>query len=307
MISRGKLGVLTLCLALGLAGCTQGKAVDLPGSLETEGKPDLNDRVRILASFDAQTPIVDAFRKVHPDVLVEWVKVSKDNMLEALTKEDSADLMIVDNGMIGGINDVDVFEDVSKAPYQAESLIEGTWFPGLPLESYRSLNGKQLIAIPKDVPLNFTFYREDILKKYGYPTEPAELARYLESPERWLEMAKKLKENNHWIFSYLSDPMYIASGGKGFFDKSKQYLRNDDDLEQAMNLTKAIASHSLARNLNIWDDNGKNAVRKDELVMIYIGEWAQNLLREWDPEKAGVWKMTRLPMNQFQSIGGSPS
>ncbi|WP_233531973.1 ABC transporter substrate-binding protein [Paenibacillus alkalitolerans] len=303
--------VLVLVLALALTGCKAARWASVDGTASEAGtlradggeKGGDNKHLRIQAFFDEQTEIVDSFRKANPDITVEWIKADGD-FLDGLMSDSPPDLLIVDNGRIREINDMDIFEDLGGALYSGASSMQ-SWFPELHLEPYRSLDGKKLIAIPKDVPLNFTFYRADILEKYGFPSEPEALARYLEDSQSWLEMAKVLHAHNHWIFSYQSDPVYVVSNSFGYFGRDGSFVRNNESMVAAMDIAKEITESGLARNLNIWDENGKKAIVDDEIVMIYLGEWARNLLQQWDPEQAGHWQMTRLPLGQFSTQGGA--
>ncbi|WP_426452204.1 ABC transporter substrate-binding protein [Paenibacillus sp. S-38] len=265
--------------------------------------PQENRKVRIMAPYEEQKGITDPFRALHPGTEIEWITARSDAFLDLLASDAPPDVIIADNSMLGELNVMDVFEDLSRPPYEAEK--NHTGFPGLSLDSFRSLDGSRLIAVPKDYPLAFTFYREDILAQFGYPTEPEALAAYLEDPQRWVDMAAGLRAAGHWIFNNPADPVYVAATGLGFFGKDRQYLRSGPLMVKAAELSRFIASSGLARRLNIWDENGREKIRKGELVMLYMGEWAGNLLKEWDPEHAANWKMTRLPMGVFGSQGGS--
>ncbi|MDQ0901077.1 ABC transporter substrate-binding protein [Paenibacillus sp. V4I7] len=296
---------IILLLVMALSGCDEimpkSEEYAQPAAKATEAKKS----IRIIATIDEQTPITQSFRQAHPDQNVEWVKTKGEDLSYALAGETSPDLVIVDNVWIRQLNDLDLFEDLSQDPYRAESRITDEWFPKLDLTSYKSLDGTKLIAIPKDLPVEFTFYRADILEKYGFPPEPKALGDYLEDPAHWVHMAKVLKQHSHWIFSYATDPTYMVSGGLGYLGRNKENPRNDARMVNALNTAKAIQAEGLVRNLNIWDDNGKNAIRNGELVMLYWGEWGKYLLKEWSPETSGQWKMTRLPLGSYVTRGGA--
>ncbi|AFC28693.1 family 1 extracellular solute-binding protein [Paenibacillus mucilaginosus 3016] len=262
-----------------------------------------NRKVRILASYDEQKQVTDSFRRLHPETEVEWIKARSDVFLDILASENPPDIIIMDNGMIAEVNAMDVFEDLSRPPYEAETRHAG--FPGLKLDGFRSLDGSRLIAVPKDFPMALTFYREDILAGYGYPVEPEALAAYLEDPRRWLDMAAGLRAAGHWIFNTPGDPVYVAATGRSFFGPDRQYQRSGPMMAEAAEMARTVEKSGLARKLNIWDENGREAIRKGEIVMLFMGEWAANLLKEWDPEHAAQWRMTRLPLGVYGSQGGA--
>lgn len=304
---RGLCAMLVLAL-IAMSGCTPAPdassetAPKGTGAIQDDGETSGGKKHLVIqADFDRQGTIVDSFLTANPDITVEWVYNSE--FLKGLKSASPPDLIIISNDRIRDMNDLDIFEDLSGPPYDAVSHLQ-TWFPELNLEPFRSLDGNRLISVPKDVSLNFTFYRADILQKYGFPAEPEELARYLEDPQRWQGMAKTLRAHNHWIFSYPSDPVYVVSNSLGFFGKDRSFPRNTAQIVETMDMLKEIAKSGLARNLNIWDDNGKRAIADGEIVMLYLGEWAQFLLKQWDPVHENQWKMTRLPLGRFSTQGG---
>ena len=79
------------------------------------------------------------------------------------------------------------------------------------------------------------FYREDLFRAVGLPTDPEELAEYLADADRWLGAAQSLKQG-HFLFQQDSEPLDLLGMQEGFFDESLRYVRNTPPLSKCWRL-----------------------------------------------------------------------
>jgi len=156
------------------------------------------------------------FVRLHPDVTVEWTHIvgeTRQPFLDALASGEPPDLLVVDFGLFSEMSGLDLFEDLGKPPYSAPS--HSDWFPGMDWYRFLAVEGGRMFAVAKDLPAAVTFYRADILDQYGYPSDPEELAVWMEDPDNWLAMAVDLKMHDHWIISWNHEPLELLSYGYG--------------------------------------------------------------------------------------------
>jgi multiple sugar transport system substrate-binding protein len=194
---------------------------------------------------------------------------------------------------MGKIHYLDVLEDLLKPPYNAKEIIGD--ITKSQLSFVMSPNGKKLNGLPMIQHPSVAFYRKDIFQKYGFPTDPDELGKYMEQPENWLKIAKELKKHDHWIAQWYSEPLDIYFKNRGFYDNNFKYIRSGQNAVRMMNVTRAVKENELASYLGIWDASGQEAVRSGKMAMVYIGCWGEQKLKEWAPNTKGLWRVTKLP------------
>jgi multiple sugar transport system substrate-binding protein len=226
-----------------------------------------------------------------------------DTVLEALANGEGPDLLSIENSYLGLFSHLSIMEDLRSPEFDLEFIKRA--FPGLNLDRYLSLDGSSLYAVPRDIPGTMTFYRADILREHGFPDEPEALGRFLEDPENWLSMAIKLKQHNIYTLQWPFELLDMISLGDHFFDREGKYIRSGPRYEVAFSLAQRAEKAGLVLNKSIWAPDGQEAIRRGELAMVYLGEWATANLKDWAPETAQLWQMTRLPFNTYSIHGGS--
>jgi multiple sugar transport system substrate-binding protein len=224
-------------------------------------------------------------------------------VLDGLAEGDGPDLLLVDSGLLGQLSALSIFEDFRSPDYHLDGVREA--FPGLDLDRYLSLDGQRIYAVPRDIQAAVTFYRADIFKAHGIPDDPDTLGKLLEDPEQWLNIAKKLKEDNIYLLQWPNEWMDILSMSGPFYNRDGTFARSSSLHKQALSLAQNVVRQDLALNKSIWEPSGMESLRNGELAMLYYGEWAQFSLREWVPDTAHLWRMTRLPLNLYGENGGS--
>ncbi|MCI3919094.1 ABC transporter substrate-binding protein [Paenibacillus sp. TRM 82003] len=278
--------------------------------------PDLSDAVKpkeagattlqVLAHYEAPDWAVEQFKALHPDIDLEW-SVVKDpgetGYLNAVASEDPPDLLIVENGLLSVMSGYDLFQDLSTFPKWSKA--SERWYPGLSWLRYTSAGSDAIFALPKDLPAAMTFYRADILEAHGFPSEPEALAKWMEAPERWLELAEALKANGHWISSWPNDPLYISSYGRGYFHPDLTFNRLDEKTVRMIETARRLEEKQLSLGTQLWSGAGQAAIAEGKIAMFYSGEWHSELLPKWDPDTYRLWRKTRLPFGEFGVAGGN--
>src|SRR5690606_851132 len=148
-----------------------------------------------------------------------------------------------------GFNAQAGLEDLLQSPYDAgkykNAFTEQNW------TRWMSIDETKLLAMPGEHMPSSMYYRDDILDDYGYPTEPEELATYLESTENFIEMAQAFKGDNKWVTTYRTAFINDNIGDRGYFDKDLNYTRTGDKFVEVLDLTKQLAQLDLISNMMI--------------------------------------------------------
>ncbi|WP_054943809.1 ABC transporter substrate-binding protein [Paenibacillus ihuae] len=235
-------------------------------------------------------------RSRYPDVDITYKTIPADKAVHAYLQsfaEDSVDLFILKGSWLGHFSEIDLFEDLSKAPYFADPLLDE--FPGPLRSSYRSFDEQKLLALPLAVDPMVTFYRYDVFEQANLPSRPEDLADYMVDHANWLHAAKSLKSGNQWIIPWVSEPLTLVTAGSTFFDKNMNYSFDRNQLVNALETGWEIEKYGLASSSNIYIDSGKIGIKDNKTVMFYAGVYYAEELKRIAPDMAGQWRMTALP------------
>ncbi|GEM_PF-1374701 len=264
------------------------------------------DQLTIWSYYDLDEWTREQITNMLPDVHVSYHIVPTLQAVElykkALTSDEVPDIFLLEAPMLGSFNDSQAFEDLAAAPYNAETLLER--YSDAITMPYRRFDGTGLVALPIDTNPIVTYYRQDVMQDAGFPTDPEELAVYMEKPDQWLDIARTLKQRDQWIASWGSYPLLIYQHTASFFDSQLHYLRNNEQVIQAIQLGRILEAEQLALTRSMFDTK-QNPIPSGEMVMFQTGYWFRHTLEELAPEQSGNWRITRLPFNAYGWSGSS--
>ncbi|HEX7055874.1 MAG TPA: extracellular solute-binding protein [Bacilli bacterium] len=309
------IAICAIFLAL-LAGCYQEeKPSSLPLLLSGDStEPDAqanaagdHPELTIWSFFDLDKTFLDKFAEAHPDVKIHTKTFAFEDALKAyiqsFTAGNSPDLFYLDNSFLGAFSGNDLLQDTLTPPFSAgkyrKQIADAIW------ESALSIDGKKLLAMPVGLAPAVTFYRADILAKYGFPTNPVELGNYIAHEENWLGMGKELKKHGIYIDQWDTEPMDLFALAHGLFDRNLNYQRDNDVFARALNISRNINRLGLDSRINIWNQDGNKAVSEGKFAMVYMGSWGEEQLKAWAPETSGLWRVTFAPFGQYGNWGST--
>ncbi|MCZ8519699.1 MULTISPECIES: ABC transporter substrate-binding protein [Paenibacillus] len=249
----------------------------------------------------------EAFRSKHPEVQVNVATFPQKDYVEAYLNglADSAppDLLLIGNEDIGEFNAIEGLENLEEPPYAAAAYKEA--IPGNLWKLYTSFDRERLISLPVQLPTAATYYRRDLLEDSGLPGDPEALGAYLETPENWLNVARRLKEKDHYIFQWDSEPVEVSAMQGNYVREDLSFARNQPVYQLTLDLAKEVRRAGLALRSSVRTEPGQEALRSGKLAMLYMGRWGVEALEQWAPQTKGLWSMTRLPLNLYGWSGGS--
>lgn len=244
---------------------------------------------------------IEAFESQYPNIQITLKAFSYESYEEvymnALLQGDVPDIMLFSSDHFGGFTDLNVFQDLKEDPFSVENYKED-----MPDSLWRlgsSFDQEKVIGVPLSTSPKVTYYRPDLLERYGYPTDPETLGEYLEDEDNWLDMARTLKKDDIWISQWPSEIVSLFTLESGLFSEDMEFLRTTETVEHAINLSKKIQQEQLTPGYDIYQDEGQTALKADKFAMIYQGTWGEDQINSIAPEQAGKWRVTRLPFNLY--------
>ncbi|MCX7749456.1 MAG: extracellular solute-binding protein [Clostridia bacterium] len=311
MRMRKVLTVLLLVCFI-LVGCNSATVPKGPSASSEDKGPETTkapENVEITVwTYDAYMgEATKLFEAKYPNIKVKLELFSYDDsnekFLKALSDGQGPDALVIDSSYFGQYVGLDVLQDLLEEPFAAgkykKDFPEGLWNSNL------SLDGKKLLGFPIATGPRVTFYRADIMQQNGFPSDPEELGKFMEDPKNWLEIGKKLKKKDQYIMQWTGDVTELMGMQAGIFDRDFNFVRNTDLFVKGLDITKEAHTLTLESNIGFWTDVGKTAIQSGQLAMVYIGAWAETDIKNYAPETAGKWRITRLPFGLYGWSGST--
>lgn len=263
--------------------------------------PNMSGELSLWAYYKGFDQLIPQFQERYPNVNVtvkDFEYGSYENeFLQALADGSVPDIMLVDSAQFASFASIKGVENLLDPPYNAE-MYEKDFSPGL-WRSNMSLDRKRLIGFPLSSSPILTYYRKDVMEKYGFPSEPKALGDYMADPENWLNMAKTLKKDGIYLTQWDPEVVLNYERTQSIFDDQLRFQRNNDRFKEAIDIAKVVNDLNLAAHIDVWTSSGEEAVRKGTIAMMYMGTWGGDQIQAWAPESAGLWRETRLPFDLY--------
>ncbi|GKU78104.1 ABC transporter substrate-binding protein [Paenibacillus sp. L3-i20] len=243
--------------------------------------------------------IAAAFEKKYPNVTVN-IKTSTyetyvDKYEQALADGRAPDILIVDSehfGRFASIQGLENLLDHGAGKYR-DDFSSSLW------DINYSFDGKSLIGFPSGSSPLITYYRADIMEKFGFPSDPEELGTYMEDSNNWLKIARTLKAEESYITEWPMDVVQIFESTVGLYTEDMKFARNNKTFENALEIASTVYNEGLTSSTDTWTKSGAEALNNGKVAMLYMGTWGASQLEQWAPDTTGLWRQTRLPFNVY--------
>ncbi len=229
--------------------------------------------------------------------IVNYDASDSEKVIRALAANEPIDLIIYLREGFGNFNSIEGFDDLLQSEYDFNSI--KSIFNERELEHCKSFDDSKLLALPfPEFPV-VTYYRADILEKYGFPTDPEELGEYISTLEGWMRIAKELQKHGIYAIQWNEELFQRALRSYAFYDDSMNLIVNNEKVRESLKLTIQVHKQGLASKVNVWGPDGQKVLKDNKIAMMYINKWGEPHLKGIVPEQAGKWRATRLPLNIY--------
>lgn len=262
--------------------------------------PNLDDALK------AQIPL---FNKKYPNVEVKLVIQQYADHHNALTTalatgQGLPDVAAIEIGFVGRFAEGQGFEDLNKAPYNAEQYKK--LFTPYTVAQASAADGR-FIAMPVDIGPGTFFYRVDVLQKAG--VDPKNMMTW----PGYIAAGRKIKATTGafliadaadvaWINIFATTP----ANNSPYFDAQGKVVVDSPRFVRAFELAKNIRAAGLDARIGAWSNEWYDAFKKGTVATQFSGAWLQGHLQNWmAPETKGLWRVQQLPEGMYASWGGS--
>ncbi|RIX60419.1 extracellular solute-binding protein [Paenibacillus nanensis] len=291
-----------LFAAAAISGCSGNATVQVetPPAVEKISERSMEPvQLEVWAYYAGWESIEEGFEEKYPNVDLTVKAFPFDAYAtvykEALASGETPDVMVVDSEQFGQFTTIAGLEnlaDYGAEQYRAD-FRESLW------DSNYSFDGTSMIGFPYGSSTLMTYYRADIMEQYGFPSEPEELALFMENPDNWLAVARALKKDDRYIAQWATEITALYDSTQGVFDESMAFRRNNETYRNALDFVKKVHEEGLVSLVDVWTEAGSQTVRDGDLAMLYMGTWGADQIKAWAPDTSGKWRATRLPFHLY--------
>lgn len=245
--------------------------------------------------------IIPEFNKKFPNVEVVLNFTSTADHHQALATAIAAgtgapDVAMIEQASIGRYKDAGGFENLLDPAYGAGSLKKD--FVGYKWDLATSVDGKKLIGLVWDIGPATLFYRRDIFKAAGLPSEPAEVDKLLSTWDGVLKAAKAIYQpNKRWMLpnaTYLYTWNYM---NRDFYNAKLELPLDKAGSVDALNAAITMRKNGWdAKIPDMWTNEAQAALASGQVACVVAGCWYGGFLKSWiAPKTSGLWGVAKIP------------
>lgn len=157
----------------------------------------------------------------------------------------------------------------------------------------------RLLALPVDTGPTALFYRADLFRRVGLPTDPQALAAQLPDWDAYIQAGQRLQRTLPGIFMFdditTIFTQIMSQSEKQFFDATNRYIGDQDHVRRAWNYAvKAYQSGLVAKataGTGEWNADANNGT----LASFVGASWMKQRLLQASPSTAGQWRIAPAP------------
>jgi len=204
--------------------------------------------------------IIDKFNKVYPNITVELVSIPNDN--SAYTTKISStmsagvgvpDIFLSEAAYVKKFTNLDFYEDLTKAPYEAEKLT-GKMVP-YTIDLGRNEEDKSIRALTWQATPGGFFYKRSIAKQYLGTDNPEDVQKMMTTTEDFIKLGQTLKEKSAGKVKLLSGynelvNVAIGSRTEGWVKDDKLVI--DQKMLDYVDQATTIRKEGLDAKFNQW-------------------------------------------------------
>ncbi|WP_404455450.1 extracellular solute-binding protein [Virgibacillus necropolis] len=185
-----------------------------------------------------------------------------------------------------------------------DKYLEWKWNVG------ENAEGDFLFGLPTDIGPKALYYRTDVFKAAGLPTDPVEVAALIDSPEAFKEAGLQVKEKTKKPFvdsiemayrAYLDPAVetYLNPEGELLIDEEGNAVKKAYDY--AVELNEA----GLVGDFKLWSPEWASAVNTGGFAAELGASWLKGWMEGNAPDAVGKFRVATLPTEFAANWGGS--
>ncbi|MDD3278457.1 MAG: extracellular solute-binding protein [Lachnospiraceae bacterium] len=302
--------VLAISMMVGCGG-SGNQTAESEKSSETESGTSADQVVLTYWGWDSQfyKPLMDAYMKKNPNITFEVTEVASTDYVTKVQQtlasgSELPDLMASESSYRGQMLSIDMWEDLTQAPYN----VREDMFFDYAVGKMENSDGK-IVCIDETVCPAVFAYKRDMAKKYFGTDDPDELEAMFTSVDDVIEKAKEVHEEsegqvylfatagavNAWLCNIKPMEVVDENGDVIFTKKFQEVFENMCKLRDAGGIDV----------IQQWTPQDNAAYADSNHIFYPAANWsAEYSIKPNDPDGSGNWGLMTPPGGGF-SWGGT--
>ncbi|CAM4441161.1 ABC transporter substrate-binding protein [Paenibacillus xylanexedens] len=159
----------------------------------------------------------------------------------------------------------------------------------------------QMIGFPMDTGPTALFYREDLFKEAGLPSDPDDVTRQINSWDAYAAAGEQIKEKFGGKV-FLTDNIatvynqVISQSAERYFRPDGSFIGMDSPIVgKSWDTAVAFKEKGLLANADGWTPSWNAAMNNGEIASFVGAVWMKQVLQEAAPDTSGKWRVARAP------------
>jgi len=290
--------VVTGMMAVSLMAC--GSSTSSNSASTSKGKDD--KKITVWAWDDtfnikAANMAKERYLKDHPDVTIDVVSMSQDDVVQKLNTS-------LSSGTYDGLPNVVLIEDyriqnyLQSYPGEIKDLsakVDKTKFADYKLSVMS--DGNKFYGVPFDSGVAALFYRTDLIEQAGYKKEDMQNLTW----EKYIEIGKAVKAKTGKAMLTI-DPsdlnqlrIMMQSAGSWYVkeDGKTVNIQGNEALKQAIGIYKQMVDAGITKQISGWD-SFLAAFQKGDVASVASGCWISSSIQKSE-DQSGKWAVAAIP------------
>jgi cellobiose transport system substrate-binding protein len=162
-----------------------------------------------------------------------------------------------------------------------------------------SSDGSFLFGVPTDIGPTAMFYRTDVFKEAGLPTDPNEVTKKIAT---WADFKNVAVEIKNKTGKPMSDSVELVFNAvrdqqpKQYFDSNENLIiESEPYIKKAYDYTVELIKAGVIAKIDLWTPEWSSGMNQGTYATLLGPAWMQGYMKGNAPDGAGKWAITTMP------------
>jgi len=158
-------------------------------------------------------------------------------------------------------------------------------------------DGQFMVGFPMDTGPTALYYREDLFKAAGLPSDPADVAAQIKTWDDYRNAGKKFNDGKVFLTDNAWDVFnqYTSQLDQSFFDNDDNFIGDQPHITDGFNLAAGFYTDKLVAKVANWTPEWNAAANNGKFASFVGASWMKSTLEAAAPNTNGKWRVAPAP------------